>query len=123
MKKRLTANQKSRVSSIDLGAFRSLLFSEPECQMSLMVEDIAAEGVDESIDFLLDDSILVFAANENPTTLDPSFMKTFRLDGEWMKPGAYRTEDDRGEVLKMDWSEDVQVTNSPAAKRLNAKAS
>lgn len=123
VKKRLVSNRRSDVASIDLAAFRSLLFSEPECQMSLMVEDVAAEGLDESIDFLLDDSIIVFAANENPTTLDPSFMKTFRLDGEWMKPGAYRTEDDRGEVLKMDWSEDVQVTNAPAAKRLNANAS
>jgi hypothetical protein len=123
VKKRLVANTKTQVANVDLAAFRSLLFSEPECQMSLMVEDTAAEGGDESIDFLLDDSIIVFAANENPTTLDPSFMKTFRLDGEWMKPGAYRTEDDRGEVLKMDWSEDVQVTNAPAAKRLNANAS
>lgn len=123
VKKRLVANNRQAVASVNLESFRSLLFSEPEVQMSLMVEDTAAEGLDESTSFLLDDSIIVFASNENPTTLDPSFMKTFRLDGEWMVPGAYRTEDDRGEVLKMDWSEDVQTTNSAAAKRLNAKTS
>ncbi|MEM0964795.1 MAG: hypothetical protein AAGJ81_01420 [Verrucomicrobiota bacterium] len=120
VKKQLVANQKSAVKAIDLAAFRSLLFSEPECQMSLMVEDVAAEGLDDDIEFLLDDSIIVFASSDNPTTLDPSFMKTFRLDGGWMVPGSYETEDGRGEVLKMDWSEDVEVTNAPAAKRINA---
>lgn len=121
--KRLVANTKTQVASVDLAAFRSLLFSEPEVQMSLMVEDTAAEGLDDSISFLLDTAILVFASNDNPTTLDPSFMKTFRLDGQWMVPGAYSTEDGRGEVLKMDWSEDVKVTNSAAVARINANDS
>lgn len=121
--KRLVANQKSSVASVTLDGFSKLLFAEPEVQMSLMVEDTAAEGLEDSISFLLDNAIIVFAASANPTTLDPSFMKTFRLDGQWMRPGSYRTEDDRGEVLKMDWSEDVEVTNSAAAKRINANDS
>jgi len=87
------------------------------------VQDTAAEGKDDSISFLLDNAILVFAGNDNPTTLDPSFMKTFRLDGQWMVPGAYDTEDGRGQVLKMDWSEDVKVTNSAAVARINANDS
>ncbi len=86
--------------------------------MTTMVQDTAAEGVAENISFILDKKVLVFAGNETPTTLDPSFMKTFRLMGQWMVPGAYPTEDGRGEVLKMDWSEDVQVTNSAAAAEL-----
>lgn len=121
--KRLVANAKSQVASVDLASFRSLLFSEPEVQMSLMVQDTAAEGLDDSISFLLDEAIIVFASSDNPTTLDPSFMKTFRLDGQWMRPGSYRTEDERGEVLKMDWSEDVRVTNSAAVARINANNS
>jgi hypothetical protein len=123
VKSRLVAAKKSDVSAVTLEAFRSLLFAEPECQMSVMIEDTAAEGVDEEIEFLLDDAILIFASSDSPTTLDPSFMKTFRLMGQWMVPGSYQTEDGRGEVLKMDWSQDVQVTNSAAILRINAKNS
>jgi len=96
----------------------SLLFGNPQVMMTTMVQDTAAEGLAENISFILDKKVLVFAGNENPTTLDPSFMKTFRLMGQWMVPGAYPTEDQRGEVLKMDWSEDVEVTNSAAAFEL-----
>lgn len=121
VKKRLVSNRRSDVASVNMGAFRSLLFSEPEIDMSLMVQDEAPEGVDEDIQFLLDDEIIVFASNDSPTRLSPDFMKTFRLRGQWMVPGTYPTEDGRGEVLKMDWSEEIQVTNSAAAARLNAK--
>lgn len=120
VKARLVASKKGDVSAITLEAARSLLFAEPECMMSVMVEDTAAEGLPESINFLLDTAIIVFACSANPTTLDASFMKTFRLMGEWMKPGTYVREDGRGEVLKMDWTEDVQVTNTEAVKRINA---
>lgn len=123
VKKRLVAAKKSDLSAVTLDGFRSLLFGEPECQMSIMVQDTGAEGLDESISFLLDNAILVFASNDAPTTLDASFMKTFRLMGQWMVPGSYLTEDGRGEVLKMDWSEDPKVTNSAAITRINANAS
>ncbi len=96
----------------------SLLFGNPQVMMTTMVQDLAAEGLAENISFILDKKVLVFAANENPTTLDPSFMKTFRLMGQWMVPGSYPTEDARGEVLKMDWSEDVEVTNTTAGAEL-----
>ena len=35
-----------------------------------------------------------------------------------MVPGSYVRDDNRVEVAKFDWSEDVQVTNSGVAKRL-----
>ena len=104
-----------------MDAFRSLLFGEPRCEMSLMVQDEAPEGVADDIQFLLDDEIIVFASNDSPTRLSPDFMKTFRLRGQWMRPGTYQKEDGRGEVLKMDWSEEIQITNSAAAVRINAK--
>ena len=103
------------LASPTLEALSSLLFTEPECQMSMLVQDTAAEGVAENITFVLDKKIIVFASQDNPTTLDPSFMKTFRLDGQWMVPGSYVPEVQRGEVLKMDWSQDVRVTNTTAA--------
>jgi hypothetical protein len=36
-----------------------------------------------------------------------------------MVPGSYVREDGRAEVAKFDWSEDIAVTNSAAAVRLN----
>jgi hypothetical protein len=84
-----------------------------------MVYDTAPEGKAESVSFLLDAAVLVFARRSNPTRRDPSFMKTFRLAGQYMVPGSYVREDGRVEVAKFDWSEDVKVTNALAAVRLN----
>ncbi len=108
------------LASPTLDNLTQLLFGNPDCQMATLVQDTAAEGVAENISFVMDKDVLVFASQDNPTTLDPSFMKTFRLDGQWMVPGSYIPEDGRGEVLKMDWSEDIRVTNAPAGVRLRS---
>ncbi len=101
----------------------NLFVGTPEVRASYMVYDDAAEGVAESIKFLLDSTVLVFARRPNPTRRDPSFMKTFRLMGKYMVPSSYMRDDGRVEVAKFDWSEDVRVTNSAAVKRLNVAAS
>jgi hypothetical protein len=96
-----------------------LLIGSPEIRSTFLVYDGAAEGVAESIAFALDTAVLIFAAKANPTRFDPSFMKTFRLDGRWMVPGTYSRDDGRVQVCKFDWSEEVAVTNSAAVIRLN----
>ena len=96
-----------------------LLLANPETRVSLMVQDTAAEGVAENINFLLDSTVLIFARSPNPSRRDPSFMKTFRLMGQFMVPGSYVRDDGRVEVAKFDWSEDIQVTNSAAVYRYN----
>ena len=96
-----------------------LLIGSPDVRTSYMVYDTAPEGKPESVDFLLDSAVLVFARRANPTRRDPSFMKTFRLAGQYMVPGSYIREDGRVEVAKFDWSEDVRITNASAAVRLN----
>lgn len=116
---RYVSGGKNQFAVPDLNDFGSLLISKPDCRVSLMVYDDAPEGKDEDIKFVLDSGLIVFARMEQPNRRDPSFMKTFRLRGQWMLPGAYETEDGRGEVAKMDWSEDVRVTNEAAAVRLN----
>ena len=87
-----------------------------------MIYDAAAEGIAESINFLLDSAVLIFARKQAPSRLDPSFMKTFRLMNSFMVPGSYLRDDGRVEVAKFDWSEDVKVTNSAACIRLNPSA-
>lgn len=111
--KQLVCPKLEDVSGLCIGA--------PDVRLSMMVFDDSPEGKDEDIKFILEDEIIVFARLENPSRRDPSFMKTFRLNGQWMVPGTYETEDGRGEVLKMDWSEDVQVANAAAGIRLNLK--
>jgi len=100
-----------------------LFIGTPEVKTSYMVFDNAAEGITANVDFLLNNTILVFARKSAPTRRDPSFMKTFRLMNKFMVPGSYMRDDGRVEVAKFDWSEDVQVTNSAAAIRLNIATS
>lgn len=105
-----------------IGDVSGLLLSKPEVRMSLMVYDKAPEGKAADIDFLLNDSVLIFTRQANPTRRDPSFMKTFRRRDRWMQAGVYSREDGRGEVAKMDWSCDVVTANALAVKRLNLTA-
>ena len=100
-----------------------MFIGTPTVKTSYMIYDTAPEGIDESISFLLDSTILVFARKDAPSRRDPSFMKTFRLMNKFMVPGSYVRDDGRVEVAKFDWSEDVQVANSAACVRLNVSAS
>ncbi len=102
-----------------LDNFGTLLLAEPGVRASYMVYDTKKEGIDPTLDFILGNAILIFARNPQPNRRDPSFMKTFRLRGQWMKPRFYTREDGRVEYAGFDWSEDIQVTNSSAVVRLN----
>lgn len=99
-----------------LETMKNLILGNPENRCTFAVKDTAPEGKAKNLDFLLSNKVLIFVANDNPTRRDPSFMKTFRLSGGWMKSGTYQSPDGRAEIAKMDWSEDVKVTNSLAAK-------
>lgn len=107
-------NKRAQVPT--LPDFNDLVIGSPLSRVTYSLEDVAPEGKAAKLQFLLSDKILIFVANSNPTRRDPSFMKTFRKAGEWMRPGTYQSEDGRGEIAKMDWSEDVQVTNGVACK-------
>lgn len=109
--------------SIGLEDVSLLQMGSPEAKLSTMLIDTAAEGLDETISFMLDTAILIFVRKANPTRRDPSFMKTFRLRSGILAPRIYEREDGRVDVAAFDWSEDVQVTNSVAVVRLNANAS
>lgn len=93
-----------------------LLINNPEVALSEFVIDRSAPGTDENIEFLLDEAVIVFASNGTPNRMDPSFLKTFALAGQFFKPGQYVTADQRDQVLKMDWVTRVEVTNEAAAQ-------
>lgn len=95
----------------------TLLLGTPQTRVTFAVVDKSKEGLAQAdqTQFLLDNSILIFARMASPTRRDPSFMKTFRLRNRWMVPGSYMRDDERVEVAKFDWSEGIYVTNSNAA--------
>lgn len=115
------ANAKNGVGVIspNIDDVGGLLMFSPEVQCSEMVIDSAADGKAEDIQFLLDDVVLVFASNSTPNRMDPSFMKTFAPMGGFFKPGSYVTEDQRDQVLKMDWTTLPSVTNTAAIGLIN----
>jgi hypothetical protein len=92
----------------------NLLFNNPEVDLSMMVIDQSAPGQASNIQFLLDTIVIVFASKSSPDRMDPSFMKTFARMGGFFRSGSYTTEDQRDQVLKMDWFTLPQVTNSTA---------
>lgn len=112
---------KKDVANPTLDDIMGLLMANAECKISWATYDSADEGATASKAFLLDTAVLIFCAAETPTTMDPSFMKTFR-SVTWMTSGAYEREDGRGDTVKMDWEALVATTNSTAAARLNFTA-
>ena len=102
------------VISPNIDDVSGLLIFNPEVHCSEMVIDTSADGGAENIQFLLDNIVIVFASNGTPNRMDPSFMKTFARMGGFFKPGTYTTEDQRDQVLKMDWTTLPSVTNTAA---------
>jgi hypothetical protein len=92
----------------------NLLITNPETQCSLMVVDQSAPGESANVQFILDNLVLVFASSSTPNRMDPSFMKTFARMGGFFRAGSYTTEDQRDQVLKMDWTTLPAVTNTAA---------
>jgi hypothetical protein len=97
-----------------IGDLSGLLITNPEVELSQMVIDTSAPGATSNISFILDTQVIVFASKGNPDRLDPSFMKTFARMGGFFRSGSYTTEDQRDQVLKMDWATLPVVTNSAA---------
>jgi len=117
VKGRFLAGSKKNFAAPGLVDIGEMLISKADSRVSLLCFDDAAEGIDEDIKFILDGDIIVFARHPSPTRRDPSFMKTFRLRNQWMKPGTWAKPDGRVEFAKFDWSADVQVTNTLAGRR------
>lgn len=94
----------------------NLLFNNPEVDLSMMVIDQSSPGEASNIQFLLDTIVIVFASKSSPDRMDPSFMKTFARMGGFFQSGSYTTEDERDQVLKMDWTTLPYVTNTAAVQ-------
>lgn len=111
------------IPNISEAQLSSLIITGPEVRTSLAVKDSAKTGAAATdLDWIMENDILVFAASDQTSEFDPSFMKTFRLANQWMVPRAYTSDDGRVEYQGWDWSADVAVSNSGAIKRLTLTA-
>lgn len=119
VRSRFTAAGSKAIPNIGLVDASKLFVGEPEIMVARAATDSSAEGPSSSMAYLMTTAVLIFAASSNPNRRDPSFMKTFRLAGNWLGPRTYQTEDGRQIVAGFDWSHDVKVTNSGAVARYN----
>ena len=111
--------------AVDLGGFASMLLNPNiEIKLGILSKDTAKEGKTASKTNIVGSDVLIFVASQNPTTFDPSFMKTFSIgDISTGNVTEYRDETCSSDIYKVAWSEQVKVVSSICAKRLSVSAS
>lgn len=111
------------VNALDIAGYGALFQGKPATQSTAIVRDANPEGAEVSNEFLLDNSIIVFARARTPNRHDASAIKTLRPTGAWMVPGTYLSQDQRQQVAKMDWFESPFVGNAAAIYKLDVTTS
>ena len=94
----------------------AMLMLQCNAQVSLMVQDVNANKDAADVEFMLGDQVLVFASTPNPDDYDTSFMKTFRLMGQFMTGRYWTAPSGRQNYAGFDWSEDIQIVNAGASR-------
>lgn len=92
--------------------------------VSTLVKDTTKAGVAKSTAQVVGSAVWIFHSSPAPSLYDPSFAKTFRTNASGVD-AVYRYRDDkaRSDIYAVDWSEDIKVTSSVSASRLNVAAS
>lgn len=119
VRSRFVAAGSKAIPNISTTDASNLFTGNPAIMICRSATDTAGEGLDPVMAYLMTTSVIIFAAATETTRRDPSFMKTFRLNGQWLGPRTYLSEDGRQEVAGFDWSHQVTVTNTLGAVRLN----
>ena len=123
--KNVVSRQRSTTDkAVDLGGFASMLLNPNiEIRLGLLSKDTAKEGKAAAKQNIIGSDILIFVGSQNPTTFDPSFMKTFRVgDIATGNVTEYRDETCSSDIYKVAWSNDIKVVSSICAKRLTVSA-
>jgi hypothetical protein len=97
------------------------LFINPtaEVRVGVLAKDTAKFGAAASKTNLVGAEVFVFLRSANPTVYDPGWMKTFSAgEGSVTAVRTYRDERARSDILAIDWSEEIKITSSIAARRL-----
>jgi hypothetical protein len=97
------------------------LFINPSIQVRVGVlsKDTTKFGATASKQQIIGAEVYIFLRSPNPTVYDPSWIKTFTAgEGSVTAVRNYRDESARSDVLAIDWSEDIKICSSIAARRL-----
>lgn len=97
------------------------LFINPAIQISVgtLPKDQNKAGLAASNATIFANEVFIFYSSPSPDTYDASFMKTFVGGrGGIEAVETFRDEDCQSDVVRVRWSEDIQVTSLVAAKRI-----
>ncbi len=90
-----------------------------QVRVGVLSKDTAKFGASTAKSNIIGAEVFLFLRSRNPTVYDPSWMKTFSAgEGSVTAVRQYRDESARSDVLALDWSEDIKITGSVAARRL-----
>lgn len=114
----------SRVSGINTKVDLSVIggmFLNPnlDIRIGVMSRDTTKFGATKNATEIVGGEVFIFIGTDTPTQYDPSFAKTFSVDGSLI--GAvkeYREERAASDIYAVDWSEDIQVVAASAGRRI-----
>ena len=107
-------------SSVGLADFAAMLLNpQIEIRVGVLSKDANKFGKDKSATNIVGGEVFLFTGNDNPTQYDPSFAKTFSIGANSVESvRMYRAENNRSDILAVDWSEDVEVVSAACARRI-----
>lgn len=96
-----------------------------DIRLGTICYNAGARGKEAKLTPIFGSSILVFNAEDTPTTEDFTFMKTFMLDnGDWQANGAVhsvRNELNNADIHYLQWAQDIRSTAAHAGMVINVK--
>jgi hypothetical protein len=96
-----------------------LMNPEIDVRVGIISKDTKNFGNTKSASNIIGSEVYVFIGSETPSLYDPSFAKTFRTrNGGVDAVRMYRSENNRSDVIALDWSEDIQIVSTAAVRRI-----
>lgn len=90
-----------------------------EVRVGMLSRDAKKFGAAKDAVNLVGAEVLLFYGQDNPTTMDPSFMKTFMPTVTGVDSvNQYRDEKANSDVYKTNWSDDIKVIATSLARRI-----
>jgi len=116
----LSRIQGVKANGVSLQEFAGMLLNpQIDIRVAVLVKDAYKMGKTASKSEFVGDYGYIFHGNDNPTQYDPGFMKTFSIGSNSVEAvRMYRSENNRSDILAVDWSEDPQVVSTISLGKL-----
>lgn len=101
-------------------AAQLLLSPGIDIRVGMLSRDTKKFGAAKNAVNIVGAEVLIFYGQDNPTSYDPSFMKTFMPSASGVDSVfEYRDEKANSDVYKTNWSDDIQVVSTALARRIS----